>query len=264
MKKAKTILMLSAVLMFVAGTALADWNPGDGHKMHFPQTPNLSDMGLDVLADMSPDGTYQKILADDWRCSQSGFVTDIHIWGSWLDDFKPVQPMFRLAIYSDIPASVSPNGHSVPGELLWVRDFDMGEYVERLYADGVYEEFFDPNLNEMIGFDTQVWQYNFYIDPAIEEAFWQEEGTIYWLSVTETLPLPGLGVFGWKTSNRHWNDDAVFTDMLDPTPLDWHELYDPRTGESLDLAFVITPEPGTMCLLVLGGIGVLIRKRRKA
>ena len=175
MKNAKTILMLSAVLMFVAGTALADWNPGDGHKMHFPQLPDL-EYGLDVLAGWydpgPPDEPYQKILADDWRCTETGPVTDIHIWGSYLNDFTfPGVSVFRLAIYNDIPNG--PNGHSVPGELLWEDVFDPARYIDRIYAEA-YEEFFDPNLNEIIGSDTQVWQYNFDIDPEV--AFFQEEG----------------------------------------------------------------------------------------
>lgn len=58
--------------------ALADWVPGDGHKMHFPQMPDEN--GWDVKA------TDPLCLADDWMCSESGDVTDIHLWGSWLDE----------------------------------------------------------------------------------------------------------------------------------------------------------------------------------
>jgi len=57
-----------------------------------------------------------------------------------------------------------------------------------------------------------------------------------------------------------WKDDAVWSDSPDGP---WYPIEHPITGESLDLAFVITPEPGTMSLLVLGGIAVLLRRRRK-
>ena len=40
----------------------------------------------------------------------------------------------------------------------------------------------------------------------------------------------------------------------------WRELIDPRTGISLDMAFVITPEPATLALLTLGAIAVLRRR----
>ena len=65
---------------------------------------------------------------------------------------------------------------------------------------------------------------------------------------------------GWKTSLDHWNDDAVFmgSDGL------WHEFRDPVTGVSLDMAFVITPEPGTLVLLAAAGIGLLLFARRRS
>ena len=41
------ILNISIAVMLLAGTnVLADWEPGDPHKMHFPQLPNP--MGCDV------------------------------------------------------------------------------------------------------------------------------------------------------------------------------------------------------------------------
>lgn len=44
---------------------------------------------------------------------------------------------------------------------------------------------------------------------------------------------------------------------------DWRPLIDPINGESLDLAFVITPEPATIGLLAVGAGMALLRKRRK-
>jgi hypothetical protein len=67
----------------------------------------------------------------------------------------------------------------------------------------------------------------------------------------------------------HWNDDAV---MGIPNPTggpdtSWLELTYPYStppwlGESVDFAFVVTPEPGTVVLLGLGGLSVLRRRRR--
>jgi hypothetical protein len=45
------------------------------HKMHFPQLPDPT--GWDVKAGC---------LEDDWECSETGYVTDIHFWGSWHGD----------------------------------------------------------------------------------------------------------------------------------------------------------------------------------
>lgn len=265
--------------------ALGDWNPGDPHKMHYPQLPDLSPTGMDVLdsISLSAGATVDKWLADDWRCGGSGPVTDVHIWGSWLDDQIPHSPVpgahgtFQLAIYSDIPAG--PTGQfSRPGNLLWSKDFLPGAYVGRPYATAP-EQFYDPNLNQIIGTDTQVWQYNFFINPS--EAFVQQQGTIYWLAVHNYDP-DGNGVidtadlitrFGWKTSLNHFNDDAVFVDNGDPfgtigpklPPLGgWHEMIYPSAhplgGQSIDLSFVITPEPASLAGMLLAMTA--LRRRR--
>ena len=41
----KSIAVL-AVMAMVAPAAVADWDPGDGHKMHYPQLPDPN--GWDV------------------------------------------------------------------------------------------------------------------------------------------------------------------------------------------------------------------------
>lgn len=267
--------------------ASADWNPGDDYKMHYPQLPDLTSNGMDVLASLAVEPTTSiKFLADDFLCTESGPITDIHIWGSWLNDLFPMPPAqgtFVLALYSDIPANVGGVPYSQPGDLLWTMKFQPGDYVARQY-DIAQERFYDPNINQQIGFDTVVWQYNFYIDEPL--ALRQEEGKIYWLAIANVDPnndgiidtmdlsnvLAGNNRFGWKTTQNHWNDDAVFVDVdpvfglpadavLPPSPgILWRELINPFTGESMDLSFVITPEPATLGLMTLGVLAVLRRR----
>ena len=74
--------------------------------------------------------------------------------------------------------------------------------------------------------------------------------------------------FGWKTSWQHWNDDAVHapTGGHDASGEDWQELWHPNTSFeelSLDMAFVIVPEPVTIAVLALGLFAVLLRNHRR-
>ena len=50
MKHAR-LVMVSVIVFSIGSAALADWRPGDGSKMHFPQLPDLdSGLGMNVLA----------------------------------------------------------------------------------------------------------------------------------------------------------------------------------------------------------------------
>ncbi len=282
-------MVVGVAVLVSASAARADWDEGQPHKMHYPQLPDLVN-GFDVL-----DGVYSsdtggsgiKILADDWQCSGSGPVTDVHVWSSYLQDFHPVPPpnlMFNVAIYDDIPAADSPTGYSMPGNLLW------NAYVEpdaaRVYADNITEAFYDPNQGQVIGDDQTCWQYNFVFDEA--NAFWQDEGKIYWLSVSYTPDLSGNGTvfiedlllpaagwaYGWKTTDQPWNDAAVWIDAMagflpqnavPPSGSAWNMLARLQ-GDlmvPMDLAFVITPEPATLALMGLGAAALAARRRRR-
>ena len=301
MKTARMILTL-AVVATVAGSALADWDEGQPDKMHFPQVPDLTPEGMDVLAgpyaSQSGAEVYEKFLADDWVCSQSGPVTDIHIWASYNEDVPLMtQPVFSLVIYDNIRPADSPTGYSIPGQPLW--NYYGSATAERIYATAP-EQFYDPNQGQIIGSDTQVWQYNFLFDQAVDGVFQQVEGEVYWLGVKHTYDLTGDGTvddndfltlllnspaaFGWKTADlnkypapytgQHFMDDAVWIDVdtwltgghiipYPSNPFLWNELTSPFTDQSLDLAFVITPEPATMCVLGVGAFSFVVRRKRR-
>jgi len=126
------------------------------------QWPNL-DNGYDVWN----DGPW--VLADDFVCSNPGPITDIHLWGSWLNDQVQTNSLtFWLAIYSNVPVSAT-NSFSYPGNLLWQEQFGPGQYIESFWSFG-QESFLDPGASAVVGPDSQVWYYLFlshqYLRPA--------------------------------------------------------------------------------------------------
>jgi len=194
-------------------------------------------------------------------------VKDIHIWGSWLNDEKDPnyatgsQLHVDLWIFDDVPAGTGGVQYSRPGALLWNLHFHPWEHSARLWTQVSGEDFYDPRVDQIIGTDNEIWQYNFVIPDGQE--FTQEEGKIYWLGITKRNEGDHTNIFGWKTSTDAFMDDAVYGTGA---PDEWVDIVYPDghryERESVNLAFVITPEPATLCLIGLGGLGLLWRRRK--
>jgi hypothetical protein len=227
-------------LAFVAAPAYADWNPGDAHKMHFPQMPDPTGFDVNFRSPL--------ILADDWRCSETGPVEDIHFWFSarndWLDLTQQLDTQIyniHVSIHANVPAGpVVP--YSRPGALLWERDYNVGQVKIREYGAGP-QAWYDPATGVVVPNDhNKIFQCNI---KDIVEPFYQKKNTIYWLDIS----VSSLNELGWKSSDRgqypppytgqHFEDDAVWS-----TPaIGWQEIHypgGPFQGQSMDLAFVIT------------------------
>jgi len=242
--KRKIHWLVLALVLCLTTSAWAHWDPSQPAK--WVQFPDLSTMGIDVNA------SYWYILADDFECTETGPITDFHIWGSWRGDMLPFNDdpnavTFTLSLHSDIPASQNPNGYSQPGDLLWLRTFHPGEFTSQIWRDNIEEGWMDaPDVYQFPG-DWTCWQYNFVIDDG--EYFIQQgtpdEPKVYWLNV-QAQPQDSVAVFGWKTSVDHWNDKAVWVQAHEPYVGDWFELWYPpgheMQGMPIDLAFVITGE----------------------
>lgn len=233
--KVLTIVFLAMVPVI---PALAIWSPGDPNIMHFPQLPDVSETGLDILA--TPTS-----LADDFCSPQTALITDIILWGAWLDD--QVGPLdLNIAFFSNIPAGTDNIPYGRPGNLLWFRSVPAAE-IEATGVATVETGLYDASLNEVIGFTTVVIQYDVSIDPS--EAFTPQKGTIYWLSIQRPNVDDG-NIFGWKTSFNHFNGAGLFEyippDNGQPEIL---QLLYPIThqfvGQGMDMAFVIATSAPT-------------------
>jgi hypothetical protein len=239
-----------ALLLGAAPAALGHWDESMPYK--WLQYPDLSDLGMDV--DATVEGYWPpQVLADDFLCTTTGWITGIHIWGSWWhNEGDPMQVVFTLSIHKDIPADVSPTGYSMPGELVWWREFQPHEFEAEQYylgPEGYYVPCVVPPYFEFPG-DDICWLYNFWL---AEDELWQEgtadEPVIYWLDVQARPLSPNpMTRFGWKTSWEHNIDAAVWVEGHEPLPIGilWNMLVYPQEhpyyGLPIDLAFVITGE----------------------
>ena len=260
----KNVLITTLCVLFAGGVALGDWYPGDDHKMHFPQLPNPNGWDVDFSDPRQHDPTAEpKVLADDWQCSEAGPVKDIHFWFSSYEEgsFLPIYNV-HASIHSNDISDTFPK----PGGLLWERDFGPGEFVVNMEygfdIQGWYDPSVDPEQFEQFN------HFNFHQINIVEIAdpFPQELGEIYWLDLTVSAQgnlATKPAKIGWKTSLDEFGGNAVWREVLPSGDIEWHALTDPVTGERLDLAFVITPEPATLSLLALGGLAVLRRRRRR-
>jgi uncharacterized repeat protein (TIGR01451 family) len=221
MKKKISILVMM-LLIIPCTISIADWDPEDGHKMHFPQLPDPN--GWDVYATAGLADYPQIVLADDWKCSETGWVKDIHFWGSWLGDQEGIIDHFAIGVAANIPAGVDGIPYSRPGETLheWgIYDWEVrGPYFgdQGFYFAYIPEAFLNDH--------EKYYQYNVFIDEA--DWFWQEEGTIYWLflsAIVEFDPTGAQPLWGWKSSQNHWEDDACWAEWY---ILDWIDLWEPE------------------------------------
>jgi len=278
------------VCVFVSVPANADWDVGDSYKMHYPQLPDLT--GWEVAATVTGAAPQQinRFVADDWKCSERGPVSDSHFWGSWKNGVVGKLAGFNISIWLDDPAGVGgyfdDNNYSMPlykylqndGNYIngqrWSWTVTPNEYTERLWYESGNQGWYDPHTGlALINNHTQIFQYNVVMSPT-SNMFMQEEGTIYWLAISAILDpsSPAGAEWGWKTSrSMHYMDDAVYSDSQIVIPPgyphegwlrdNWIELHDPlNQNYSLDMAFVITPEPGSL-LMLIAGVGSIIRRR---
>jgi hypothetical protein len=210
--------------------------------------------GIDVDATFVPPDPLTLrpwVLADDFACTNSGPITDIVLWGSWLDDRVDPNATYTLAIWSDVPTNTA-NLFSHPGARLWTQTYTNGQYSRCRYTN-LLEGFDNARLDSM-GSSTNLDQICFQVPPAnsFSQTGTPAAPTNYWLSVTVHALAEPAHYFGWKSSATAYNDAAVASDLgtLHPAPGDWfplHDLHDHR----LNLAFAVTTSTNSCPLPVI-------------
>jgi len=230
-------------------------NPGG---VKYTQPPNLFG-GYDVWnSDSRPptvtDGPW--VLADDFVCTNTGYIVDLHLWGSWWNDYNaPGSITFWLGIFSDVPAVYNTAGqmltNSHPGHLIWSQCFSPGQYSEQLYFSRAQETFMDPGPPANLSPDTQVYYYCFMpTNPPIQHGS-PINPKIYWLAAYAQMPTPSFpNFFGWKTTPLVAKDISVHSLWTLPNCppavpdgiFNWTPTYAVASTapKPLDLAFEIT------------------------
>ncbi|MFH1700605.1 MAG: dockerin type I repeat-containing protein, partial [Candidatus Zixiibacteriota bacterium] len=217
------------------GNGKADECEGwQGHKMHYPQLPD--EAGWDVLA----TAPAVMLAADDWQCGETGWIKDLHFWGSWKNGIEGQIVRFNVHIYPDVPAGQDKPYSHPDYYMLW--DRQITEFTIVPVESSTSQGWYDPDTEEYLTDDHQDY-FRYDITLNEEDWFWQEEGTIYWIAISAEVVDYENYQWGWKSSQDHFLDDAVWLSIPDG----WVELYEPTDfTQSLDFAFVITGEPGLL------------------
>lgn len=187
------------------------------------------------------------IIADDFQCSQPDAIMQIEVSGFWWWDYlpngNPGNVQFTLSIYANIPAGQSPTGFAIPGQILWTRTYEPGQFTFQPVFTSTNTGFYVPTwpyFEDDSGVTTTYYKYSF--DLYSGEFAQQGGNTIYWLSVS-TVPVPddGSAIFGWVTTppGQSPSSNAVFGDGTY-----WYgQMYYPSgqqySGSPIDMAFAI-------------------------
>jgi len=240
-------------LICIVSTANANWT-------QLPEAHGWN-VGFDYLAT-------QGRIADNWLAATTAAVTDIRLWVSWQGDDVSQFLSLDIAIQEDVPYNPSTGNPSKPGSIKWSRSISSVEMTPYGTGDeGFFVPFSASGFSSIpIAHDSNT---IYQIDISdIETPFTQEAGKVYWLSISASYVATGLeGEYvhpGWVTSANPSLPGAAYVDggwlplaYPDPSP----SGSEPRHGQPINLAFEIVPEPATICLLGIGALSLINRKK---
>jgi hypothetical protein len=133
------------------------------------------------------DPNIERLVADDWQCTDTTPVAAIVWWGSYIGyRYDPRNPQtmpapagpkyFRLSMWDDVPAGTDPCGFSHPNDSLWTYDANASDYVEVMVG-------YDKEPNDQNGPPREpVYRYSVAI-PDSNRFIQTGQEDIYWLSI---------------------------------------------------------------------------------
>ncbi|HVM46994.1 MAG TPA: hypothetical protein VMU04_03155 [Candidatus Acidoferrum sp.] len=190
--------VLATLLLLAVAPARADWPNTNATKwVQYPITTASGTNALDI-------DVLDSEVTDDFPCYSAGPVTDIHVWGAWLNDQIDTNATFIVWIATNAFA---------PSDL-WSQVFGPGQYTARKVYTNT-EAFW--NMGQVIGSSQYLWQYNFYpTNPFVQQGSPSAPVT-YWLGIAQWY-TGSNSKFGWKCSSNHWGSGAVGAWNLLPLP----------------------------------------------
>ena len=214
------------------------------------QRPNYNDYERVVLSAVNPT-----IVADDFVCTEFGYITQFIVWGSWLYEYPPGNDPYAVTFTVNVHENTVVGDANVPGEVLWSQSFAFDDFsVEEIhYASN---SFYDPNSGFYAEYSaSRVWKYKLYPDdPQFLQEGMPEAPIKYWLSVS-AVPLDGEARFGWVNSGIPYpptTEPAVFRQGSDPWEQMAYPAEHPAEGLPIDLAFAIIGPPTEACCFTDG------------
>jgi hypothetical protein len=250
--------LVAALLLVVAPAAFADWP----HEAKWDQLDPCSVWIWQSY--VNEEDNY--IVADDFRCDETGWITDIEFYG-YTDNLDALSE-FRITFWTDMPACAEDASH--PDVLR----------KEILVSEA------SPNDQDHLGWQVLVQSVDtilFKINLPRDDWFKQNEGNIYWIGIQGIMA--GEPGFYWKFRDDAfptWGDDAASMGIAAPVDewanLAWTQVLGmtaptayhgtlPVGYQSADMAFKLTgtavPEPAT-CALVVAGAALVAALRRRS
>jgi len=253
--KTLKISLAAGLVMATASAAFAQ----------FTQLPDLSTNNVGVRATFTQNQQPSQpkpanpIVGDDWQFS--GQVTDIAIWGSWLNDVVDPSVTFKLSIHRDNPPGSAGVPWSRPGQEIW--NYVGSAAQTTLAASGLTGNFYDFTTGTS-GASSKAYNFAFNFGA---NGFTAQAGNIYWL-VVQAQTANGAQ-FAWNSSYQHATDAAVFGNnasfgstrtVFNPMGYASVPGVDPSLG-NIDLAFAIIPEPSSFALVGLGLAALMMRRK---